>query len=388
MSQRGIGVGYVGRVVPWKHLKEVAWATRENGQRLVFMGKVDKPAYLATLTEAEQAIILDTHKETLDNSRHRAYEDMIMYIGFSGDWREEGTLGLLEAMACGVPVITTPAGVAKDIIKDGENGLLVDFDDKDGLKYLIKKLLDNPDLRNKLRKNAWNTVKNMPEQKMAYEYSNLYYNTLYGVNLVSIITPSFNNKDELNEIAKSLVEQDFKNFEWIIIDDNSSDNTEHFVRAMRNIMPFNVKYINTNKDGYNLAMARNIGICEAEGKYLLFLDARLKLDKDALLMFDRNYLKDSEVWLYGDKGAGDRGFIENFSFINRKALVKLGMFNERIDCYGGMSQDLRERNNLLAYKEIYEPKARAIEVKSSKRKSKSRLEISKMKLLLYKIYGR
>ena len=52
------------------------------------------------------------------------------------------------------------------------------------------------------------------------------------------------------------------------------------------------------------------------------------------------------VWLFGNKG-GKKEFVENFSCIRREDVINFGLFNERMDAYGGLSErlktDLRHR---------------------------------------------
>ena len=133
-------VGYVGRVVPWKGLKEIAEATLANDLKVVAMGRVDKPAYWESIPIEARNIIDFTYQNVKDNERINVYRDMMCFVQNSGPKHEEGTLPLLEAMACGIPVITTPSGEGADIINDGENGLIIPFDNKDALRVKIKML--------------------------------------------------------------------------------------------------------------------------------------------------------------------------------------------------------------------------------------------------------
>jgi glycosyltransferase involved in cell wall biosynthesis len=65
---------------------------------------------------------------------------------------------LLEAMALGTPVITTPAGAAAEIVRDGETGVLVPPDDPVRLSAAIKMLLDAPERRARLATRARDVV--------------------------------------------------------------------------------------------------------------------------------------------------------------------------------------------------------------------------------------
>ena len=387
-------VGYVGRIVPWKGLKEIAWATNQNDLKVLGMGKMDKPKYWAEIPLKDKNIIDFTYNNIKDSERIDAYREMMCFVGNSRDNREEGTLPLLEAMATGVPVITTLSGEAADIISDGENGLVIPFENKEALKVKIKMLKDDKELREKLRKKAWQTIKNFTEEKMARQYAKLYIelNNLNSEEMVSVITPCYNNLEQLKEMYLALEEQTYPVAEWIICDDNSDENIGQFALKLRNKASFAIKYINTLKDGYNLAMARNMGIIEAVGKYLWFIDGRIKPEKNALnefmIRFDEKLKGGKEVrknWLFGNKGGNKKHFVENFSLVKRSRLIKAGMFCERINRYGGMSQEIRERWQSQGNKVKYCPSAQAEQVKGSHLTNKRRADIIKSKLKLYKM---
>ena len=58
--------------------------------------------------------------------------------------------------------------------------------------------------------------------------------------MITIFTPSYNRKKELEKLYKSLLKQDIKDFEWLIYDDGSSDNTKEIVDLLT---PYNIKLI-------------------------------------------------------------------------------------------------------------------------------------------------
>jgi glycosyltransferase involved in cell wall biosynthesis len=57
---------------------------------------------------------------------------------------------LLEAMAARLPIVTTPAGDAAQVVEDGRTGYVVDFEDVDGLAQRIVQLADSEELRRQL----------------------------------------------------------------------------------------------------------------------------------------------------------------------------------------------------------------------------------------------
>jgi len=376
-------VGYVGRTSPWKGLKEIAQACAELGYELLFMGKMDKPSYFNSIPQEHRDIIDWNYLDCPDEERPNAYKDMTIYVGNSGPGREVGTLGVIEAMACGIPVVTTRAGIMNDIGKHEKNCLIADFNDYESLKENISRLMQSASLRSKLRKNAWNTIKNYNNERMAKEYSRAFNEILFNKKpLVSVIIPATKEREEcVSKILLILEESTYKNIEAIVIWDELDDVEIGVLGTDKLSYPIN--QLNTNKLGYNLAMARNLGIIEAEGEYLMFCDSRLLPDKDSITNFIMPMA--AKTWLFGNKNNDKKTFIENFSFISKENIVSAGMFNERINEYGGMSQELRERFGDQGFEFKFIEEAKCSELKTSKTRSDRRQQIIRMKNLLWKL---
>ena len=98
--------------------------------------------------------------------------------------------------------------------------------------------------------------------------------------LVSIITPTYNCAKFIGATIESVLNQTYQNFEMIIVDDASKDNTEEVVKSFKDKR---IKYIRLSKNS-GPAVARNRAMEEAKGKYMAFLDSddlwkREKLEK-------------------------------------------------------------------------------------------------------------
>jgi glycosyltransferase involved in cell wall biosynthesis len=80
---------------------------------------------------------------------------------------------ILEAMACGVPVITTNIGGNPEIIKNGHNGILVEYNNKDQFKKAISELHNNLDLRKLFIENSYKELEKFSKEKMLKETINI-----------------------------------------------------------------------------------------------------------------------------------------------------------------------------------------------------------------------
>lgn len=97
--------------------------------------------------------------------------------------------------------------------------------------------------------------------------------------LVTIIIPCYNQEKYLNETYESLNDMSYKNWECIIIDDGSTDNSLEVIKSI-STLDKRVKYI--SKENGGTASARNKGISEASGEYIQFLDADDYLDPEKI----------------------------------------------------------------------------------------------------------
>jgi len=89
---------------------------------------------------------------------------------------------------------------------------------------------------------------------------------------LSICTPTFNRSDTLPRVYTSLCRQTNKNFEWLVIDDGSSDNTDNVILNIeKNNKEFGIKYIKKQNGGKHTAV--NMAVKVAKGEIFLILDS-------------------------------------------------------------------------------------------------------------------
>lgn len=106
----------------------------------------------------------------------------------------------------------------------------------------------------------------------------------------SVIIASYNIEDYIKRSIESVLSQTFKNYEIIVVDDGSTDNTENEILKYAD----KLTYIQHESCRY-LGGVRNTGIEKAKGKYIIFLDGDDYLNNDHALENLDNLIKDQDV---------------------------------------------------------------------------------------------
>lgn len=89
--------------------------------------------------------------------------------------------------------------------------------------------------------------------------------------LVSIITPVYNAERFLSETIKSVQEQTYKNWELLLVDDCSKDNSAKIIKEFKK-NDDRIKHIKLEKNS-GASISRNIGIKNAKGRFIAFVDS-------------------------------------------------------------------------------------------------------------------
>ncbi len=163
---------------------------------------------------------------------------------------------------------------------------------------------------------------------------------ILNMELISCITPTFNRSKLLENAILSCLNQTYPEWEMIIVDDGSTDDTESVVQKYM-IKDKRIKYFHNPKKG--AASARNYGILQSKGKYIAFLDDddenlphRFKSQINAVKKSGFQFILSGyqvkcngrliSKHLEGLKGKGAGIGIR--WFIDRELLFKAGLFDE------------------------------------------------------------
>ena len=87
---------------------------------------------------------------------------------------------------------------------------------------------------------------------------------------VDIILPNYNSSEFVEKTIKSVINQNFRNWKLVIIDDNSNEKTKKIIRKYQKHKNIKVIWLKKNKGP---AYCRNLGISKSFSKYIAFLDS-------------------------------------------------------------------------------------------------------------------
>ena len=151
----GVVIGIVATLRSWKghrHLFEAFAGLADRGARLVVVG--DGPQREALEALAGELAIADRVRFTGNQADVAPWMRAFDVFCLPSYANEGVPQALMQAMACGLPVITTAVGSIAEIVQDGDTGLMVPPEDPASLRAAIERLLGDGALRARLGKNA------------------------------------------------------------------------------------------------------------------------------------------------------------------------------------------------------------------------------------------
>lgn len=219
----------------------------------------------------------------------QTHEDMKRLVQRAGVYlataRETFGVGTLEALASGVPVVGWRYGGQEEIVIEGETGYLAEHGNYEQLADCITRALSE---RVRLSANAradvlerWGWRDKIAQY--AYIFNQAHLNWTREQPKVSVIVTCHNLAHYLIDALESVAAQTMHDYECIIIDDASTDNTEQVAKSWINKNTYNLHFrYEKLRDNHKLSGARNHGFQQSHGKYVLYLDADDMLTPNAL----------------------------------------------------------------------------------------------------------
>ncbi len=171
----------------------------------------------------------------------------------------------LEAMSCGVPVICSNAASLPEVV--GQAAITLAPDHVEGLAHALKAILTDEAQHHALAQMALEQASLFSWKRFGDEVSRiLSQRPRSSAPALSIVTICYNER-QIRETCESIKRQNFRNFEWIVVDGGSDADTLAVLEAYREEM--SVFISEPDKGRYD---AMNKGIRASTGTYLLFLN--------------------------------------------------------------------------------------------------------------------
>lgn len=153
---------------------------------------------------------------------------------------------------------------------------------------------------------------------------------------ISIIIPTYNRADLLNRTIQSVLNQTFKNFEVIVIDDGSTDNTRKIVRGFIK-KDERIKYIFQENSG-GPAKPRSTGIKNSRGNYLAFLDSDDEWLPEKL---------EKQISVFKNSRDKKLGFVDCGVLVVNKNTETINEYRLSPLCRGNIFKKILEKNFIL-----------------------------------------
>ena len=140
--------------------------------------------------------------------------------------------------------------------------------------------------------------------------------------MITLFTPTYNRADLLHRLYVTLILQTYKNFEWVIVDDGSKDNTKDVVSSFVKEGKLNIHYVQQENGGKHRAINTGVGL--AKGELFFILDSDDILPNNALELVVKTFQPIKHEMSF----AGVSGIDGNFD----GRIIGSGLPDDSIDC--------------------------------------------------------
>ncbi len=300
-----INLLFIGRVSPNKKqedlIKVFYYYKKINPKsRLYLVGSYrGMEKYLAQLQELVSRLNLTDVVFT----GHATFDEMIAYYSLADVFlcmsEHEGfCVPLLESMYFNIPIIAYNSTAIPYTLANC--GILVNEKYYDEIAEMINLLMNDSKLRKKIVEGQNERLKDFERQEIEGELKNYIHqvnsigkkkiflkNDYDRLSFVSVVICTYNRAKYLKRCIESLKKQTYHNFEIIVVNGPSTDETNQVLEGYREIKVVTQEKLN------GLSFARNLGIEASNGEIIAFIDDDAKADENWIKYLVEGYIDDS-----------------------------------------------------------------------------------------------
>lgn len=165
----------VARIEGKKGVYEVAKACAELGYKFLLVGRISKQDYYDKISKEFGQGNFEFRNNVTEDLLLKSYYESAIHVCNSVDNFESGTMPILEAISCGVPVVTRKIGHIPDIF-NGENLSILDCqpENTEVIKNNIKDLMEDLPKRLEMRKKAIESISDRTPERFSKDYLKVY----------------------------------------------------------------------------------------------------------------------------------------------------------------------------------------------------------------------
>ena len=167
--------------------------------------------------------------------------------------------------------------------------------------------------------------------------------------LISIIVPAYNRADEIDEFLYSFEKQSAKNFEIIVVDDGSTDNTKTVVETHKHKL--DLKYFFQQNKGPGVA--RNSGMEKAKGDIFVFIDSDCTVPENYIKNLTR-HLENEDFDAFGGPDTSHKDFSPFLKAVNYSMTSFIGTGGTRGSKGKQLAKYYPRSFNMGIKKKVYE----------------------------------
>lgn len=145
---------------------------------------------------------------------------------------------------------------------------------------------------------------------------------------ISVIIPVYNAGKKICRCLDSVINQDFKDFECIVVDDGSSDNS---ATVIKEYIQRDNRFIGVCKSNGGVSSARNVGLSKAKGDWIVFIDSDDYIKKNHLSVIAAATSQDIDLIAFGFEEFGNSHRTHRYNdkkYIGKSEIQKLLIYTD------------------------------------------------------------